>query len=105
MQKEPKNDDATEVVEKDVVEDDETLAGFDPADTIIMSDTDFPDGDEDDSTELNVEELVAKAEAEQRNDVARRKEIRRRLEELAEKKSFEDTYAIDFDSDSDSDSD
>jgi hypothetical protein len=64
-----------------------------------MSDTDFPDGDDDDSTELNVEELVAKAEAEQRNDVARRKEIRRRLEELAEKKSFEDTYAIDFDSD------
>jgi len=99
MQKEPKNDDATEVVEKDVVDDDDTLAGFDPTDTIIMSDTDFPDGDDDDSTELNVEELVAKAEAEQRNDVARRKEIRRRLEELAEKKSFEDTYAIDFDSD------
>jgi len=29
-------------------------------------------------------------------DIARRKEIRRRLEELQEQKNFEDTYAIDF---------
>ena len=40
---------------------------------------------------------MAELEKTDSQDAARRKEIRRRLEELAEEKSFEDTYAIDFD--------
>jgi hypothetical protein len=53
------------------------------------------------SVEINVEELIADIEAHEDEDVHRKKEIRRRLEEMAEEKSFEDTYAIDVDKKSD----
>ena len=49
--------------------------------------------------EVNVEGLVAELEKSQDDDIAKKKEIRRKLEELAEEKSFEDTYAVDFDND------
>ncbi len=55
----------------------------------------------DDSVEINVEELIADIEANEDEDAARKKEIRRRLEEVAEDKSFEDTYAIDLDDEAD----
>ena len=48
------------------------------------------------SVEINVEQLIADIEGEQDKDATRKKEIRMRLEELAEEKSFEDTYAVDF---------
>ncbi len=48
------------------------------------------------SVEINVEQLIADIEGEQDEDATRKKEIRTRLEELAEEKSFEDTYAVDF---------
>jgi len=48
------------------------------------------------SVEINVEQLIADIEGEQDKDAARKSEIRTRLEELAEEKSFEDTYAVDF---------
>jgi len=48
------------------------------------------------SVEINVEELIADIESENDEDAARKKEVRRRLEEMAEEKSFEDTYAIDL---------
>jgi hypothetical protein len=66
-------------------------------DTVVLKDTDFSDTDDDNSTEINVEALIADFEGTPAEVAARKKEIRRRLEEMAEDKSFEDTYAIDFD--------
>ena len=48
------------------------------------------------SVEINVEELIADIEGADDEDASRKKEIRRRLEDMAEEKSFEDTYAIDL---------
>ena len=53
------------------------------------------------SVEINVEELIADIEANEDSDVARKKEIRQRLEDLVEEQSFESTYAIDLDEKSD----
>ena len=54
-----------------------------------LDDDDVDDIEDDDnvgdiSVEINVEELVAKLEATDSDDVARKREIRRRLEELEE---------------------
>ena len=66
------------------------------------------DGDDDDnvgdiSVEINVEELVAKLEATDSDDVARRREIRRRLEELMEmrreSRDLDSTFNFDLDDD------
>jgi hypothetical protein len=59
----------------------------DIGDDDLDDDDDVEDMDDDDnvgdiSVEINVEELVAKLEATDSDDVARRREIRRRLEEL-----------------------
>jgi hypothetical protein len=48
------------------------------------------------SVEINVEELIADIEATDNKDAARKKEIRRRLEEVVEEQAFEDTYAVDL---------
>ena len=55
----------------------------------LDDDDDVEDMDDDDnvgdiSVEINVEELVAKLEATDSDDVARKREIRRRLDELEE---------------------
>ena len=47
------------------------------------------------SVEINVEELIADIEATEDDDAHRKKEIRRRLEEVVEEQAFEDTYAVD----------
>jgi len=65
--------------------------------TIVMSDDDDDFSDADISMEVNVEKLVAQFEKAEATDIHRRAEIRRRLEELAEEGSLDDTYAIDFD--------
>lgn len=66
--------------------------------TVVLDDTGiYTDNVGDVSVEINVEELIAELEATDDKDVARRKAIRRRLEELAEEKDLDDTYAIDFD--------
>jgi predicted lipid carrier protein YhbT len=65
----------------------------DPAQTVVMSEDTFTDPDI--SMEVNVEKLVAELEGAESDDAHRKAEIRRRLEELAEDGSFEDTYAID----------
>jgi hypothetical protein len=62
----------------------------------LDDDDDVEDIDEEDnvgdiSVEINVEELVAKLEATDSDDVARKREIRQRLEELEEmRRSSED---------------
>lgn len=81
--------------------DDDELDEFDQddalADTIVIPESDSTDNVGDASVEINVEELIADIEQSSDPTSARKKEVRRRLEELAEEQSFEDTYAIEFD--------
>lgn len=99
------SDDAEEVEvddDEDLVDEDEDIVDDDEdfTDTVILAEADSDDDDDDETStaEINVERLMAELEkTNDQQDAARRKEIRRRLEELAEEKSFEDTYAIDFD--------
>ena len=66
--------------------------------TVVLDETGaFTDNVGDVSVEINVEELVAELEGLEDKDVARKKAIRQRLEELAEEKALDDTYAVDFD--------
>lgn len=85
----------TNIEDDDLDEEDVNEPG--PDDTVVISE-DFDNDDDvgETTAEVNVENLIAELEASGDNDVARKKEIRRRLEEMAEEKSFEDTYAIDL---------
>ena len=66
--------------------------------TVVLDETGIlTDNVGDVSVEINVEELIADTEATDDKDVARKKEIRRRLEEVVEEQAFEDTYAVDLD--------
>ena len=67
--------------------------------TVVMTETDLTDNVGDVSVEINVEELVALVESEQDEGAKRKKEVRQRLEELAEEQGFEATYAIEFEKD------
>ena len=66
-------------------------------------DMDDEDNVGDISVEINVEELVAKLEATDNDDVARRRDIRRRLEELEEmrreSRDLDSTFNFDLDDD------
>ena len=68
-----------------------------------VEDIDDEDNVGDISVEINVEEMVAKLEATDSDDVARKREIRRRLEELEEmRRSSEDldsTFNFNLDDD------
>lgn len=66
---------------------------IDPEHTVVMAEDSFADPDI--SMEVNVEKLVAELEGEKNGETQRKAEIRRRLEELTDDGSFEDTYAID----------
>lgn len=80
-----------EAEEFDLAEDDEL------AETVVLPENSSTDNVGDASVEINVEQLIADIEQSDDKVSARKKEVRRRLEELAENKSFEDTYAIEFD--------
>ena len=71
----------------------------DAIETVVLPDTEVTDNVGDVSVEINVEELVAKVEAEHDDDAARKHAVRKRLEEIAEEQGFEATYAIEFDDD------
>ena len=94
-------DKSTDVVD-DIDDDDDVEENASPEDTVVLTE-DLDDIDElgDTSTELNVDELVAKLDKE--DDAARRKEIHRRLEELAERKreaaELDSTYNFNLDED------
>ena len=66
----------------DDIEDDDLDDDLDDDDDV--EDIDDEDNVGDISVEINVEELVAKLEATDSDDVARKREIRRRLDELEE---------------------
>ena len=78
---------------------DEVVAEEDVTETVVLIETDITDNVGDVSVEINVEELVAKVEAEHDDDAARKHAVRKRLEEIAEDQGFEETYAIEFDKD------
>jgi hypothetical protein len=66
--------------------------------TVVLNETGIlTDNVGDVSVEINVEELIADIESTDDEDAARKKEIRRRLEEVVEEQAFEDTYAVDLD--------
>ncbi len=66
--------------------------------TVVLDETGtLTDNVGDVSVEINVEELIADIEATDDKDAARKKKIRRRLEEVVEEQAFEDTYAVDLD--------
>ncbi len=70
-------------------------------DTVVLTETASTDNVGDVSVEINVEELVAEIEASQGDDAHKKKEIRKRLEEIQERrqamKDLGDTFNIDLD--------
>lgn len=95
-----RTDNDTEDVDNDELEDEELEDDdeFDGDETIVMSNDDDDDDDDelDVSMEVNVEKLMQEMEKTASDDVARKKEIRRRLEEIQEERSLEDTYSFDL---------
>ena len=85
-------DELDDDIEDDDLDDDDDVEDIDDEDNI---------GDI--SVEINVEELVAKLEATDSDDVARKREIRRRLEELEEmrrsSKDLDSTFDFNLDDD------
>ena len=92
--------DPKESIDETEIDDNETEADAEVSEgtTIVLNETGvLTDNVGDVSVEINVEELIADIEANEDTDAHRKKEIRQRLEEMAEEKSHEDTYAIDVD--------
>jgi len=65
--------------------------------TVVMSEDSLDTSDI--SMEVNVEQLVKELDRSKVDDVAKKIEVRRKLEEIAEEQGFESTYAIEFDED------
>ena len=81
-----------DIEDEDLDDDDDDVDGMDDDDEDNVGDI---------SVEINVEELVAKLEATDSDDVARRRQIRRRLEELEEmrreSRDLDSTFNFDLD--------
>ena len=72
--------------------DEEEISG-----AIDIPESDVSDNVDDAFIDSSVEELIPELDSSDDKDAARKKEVRRKLEELVEEKSVVDTYAIDFD--------
>lgn len=81
-----------DIIDGEDLDDDEDLSEIDDDDTDNIGDL---------SVELNIEELTAKLAASDSDDVHRRAEIRRRLEELRElrEQELDSTFNFKFDDD------
>ena len=80
--------------------DDDNLEDVDDesmTETVVLTETEATDNVGDASVEINVEELISKIEQTADEVSERKKKVRRRLEELAESKAFDDTFAVEFD--------
>jgi hypothetical protein len=80
--------------------DDDNLEDIDDesmTETVVLTETEATDNVGDASVEINVEELISKIEQTADEVSERKKKVRRRLEELAESKALDDTFAIEFD--------
>jgi hypothetical protein len=96
--------------ERDPEEVEEELESEDEDDTLKVRRSGEDDEDEVDavgdmSAEINIEELVSKLDATDDDDIARRRAIKRRIEELRElrdaERDLESTYNFDFGDDED----
>ncbi|MDJ0939481.1 MAG: hypothetical protein QNJ00_06930 [Woeseiaceae bacterium] len=87
---------------KEVEDNDDDLESNEGSeDTIVINTEDDDELDVGIATEVNVEELVAKLDATDENDVARKRAIKKRLEELDEVRSadLDSTYNFNLDDD------
>ena len=85
IQPEDKDEDLDEPLEEDLVD---AIEFPEPVSTDNVGDA---------SVEINVEQLIADFEQSDDSASSRKREVRRRLEDLAEEGAMEDTYAIEFD--------
>ena len=96
-------DDEEDVSEDDGLELDEEEDAEEDDDTAAFSSAKGTDNVGDVSVEINVEELIAELEASEDSAAARKKEVRRRLEEIREqreaRKELEDTFSLDLNED------
>jgi len=69
--------------------------------TVVITEDDADDVSGDTTIEMNIEKLVAKLDASDSEDVHRRAEIRRRLEELREQRERELDSTFNFNLDED----
>jgi hypothetical protein len=89
-----------EIVLDEELSDDETVD--EPlTETVVLSDDDDDVAVGDSTVEMDIEKLVAKLEASDEEDVHRRAEIRRRLEELRELREQELDSTFNFNLDDD----
>ena len=91
------NSDVGEVKTESETEDRDEFADDALAETVVLPESDTTDNVGDASVEINVEQLIADIEGSEEQVSERKLEVRRKLEEMAEEKSLDDTYAIDFD--------
>jgi hypothetical protein len=85
-----------EVEKKDKVDDE--FGDIDDSnfiETIVMDEIPVSESSVD-TAELQVDKLIAQVEAENDEDVVRRKKVRQRLEQLSEDMNLDDTYAFDL---------
>lgn len=105
MQRESGDVDLAEGDDADVSEDDDLELDEDASedDTVDFSPAKGSDNVGDVSVEINVEELIAELEGSSDTSAARKKEVRRRLEEIREQreamKELEDTFSFDLNED------
>lgn len=96
------DDEEIDEVDDDDVELEDDDDGADE-DTVVFSTEKGSDNIGDVSVEINVEELLTEFESLHSTDVERKKEIRRRLEEIREQreamKELEDTFSFDLNED------
>ncbi|MGB5244990.1 MAG: hypothetical protein WBM54_03245 [Woeseia sp.] len=87
----------TKPPEKDLEDEvDDDVEEFSGDETIVMDSDDDDDDELDVSMEVNVEKLMAEMDKTKKSDIERKKEIRRRLEEIQEQRNIEDTYSFDM---------
>lgn len=87
----------TKPPEKDLEDEvDDDAEEFSGDETIVMDSDDDDDDELDVSMEVNVEKLMAEMDKTKKGDIERKKEIRRRLEEIQEQRNIEDTYSFDM---------
>ena len=80
--------------------DDDNLEDIDDeimTEKVVLTEKEATDKVGDASVEINDEELNSKIEQTADEVSERKKKVRRRLEELAESKAFDDTFAVEFD--------
>lgn len=105
MQKESRDLDPPEDDEADVSDDDDVELGEDDTDdeSADYSPAKGTDNIGDVSVEINVEELIAELEGSADSSAARKKEVRRRLDEIREQREamreLEDTFSFDLNDD------